>query len=109
MAALAREGAVGGSGGPRPLDHASAGMPADRLQLYSGHRTLFGIQHRSASIFRAGSELVPARWHAGADPRCILCDGHAAISRDYPEFRVWAGMMGGKEPNHAETQRASYS
>jgi len=29
--------------------------------------------------------------------------------RDYPEFRVWAGMMGGKEPNHAETQRASYS
>ena len=28
---------------------------------------------------------------------------------DYPEFRVWAGMMGGKEPNHAETQRASYS
>jgi IS30 family transposase len=29
--------------------------------------------------------------------------------RDYPDFRVWAGMMGGKEPNHAETQRASYS
>jgi transposase len=28
---------------------------------------------------------------------------------DYPEFRVWAGMMGGKEPPHAETQRPSYS
>src|SRR3954454_643035 len=27
---------------------------------------------------------------------------------DYPEFRVWAGMMGGKEPNDAQTQRASY-
>jgi hypothetical protein len=29
--------------------------------------------------------------------------------RDYPEFRVWAGMMGGKEPNDAQTQRTSYS
>ena len=29
--------------------------------------------------------------------------------RDCPEFRVWAGMMGGKEPPHAEAQRASYS
>src|SRR3954470_17758533 len=29
--------------------------------------------------------------------------------RHRQKFRVWAGMMGGKEPNHAETQRASYS
>jgi alcohol dehydrogenase class IV len=35
--------------------------------------------------------------------------GSALDTGDYPEFRVWAGMMGGKEPNHAETQRASYS
>jgi len=28
--------------------------------------------------------------------------------RNYPEFRVWAGMMGGKEPPHAKTQRTSY-
>jgi hypothetical protein len=27
----------------------------------------------------------------------------------YPEFRAWAGMMGGKEPNPAQTQTASYS
>src|SRR5205085_1748925 len=27
---------------------------------------------------------------------------------NYPEFRVWAGMMGGKEPPHAKTQRTSY-
>ncbi len=25
------------------------------------------------------------------------------------EFRVWAGMMGAKEPRHAATQRAYYS
>src|SRR3954464_7313436 len=28
---------------------------------------------------------------------------------DYPEFRVWAGMMGGKEFPHATTQRAAYT
>ena len=32
-----------------------------------------------------------------------------AVGRgNYPEFRVWAGMMGGKEPPHAKTQRTSY-
>ena len=25
---------------------------------------------------------------------------------DYREFRVWAGMLGAKEPGHATTQRA---
>ena len=45
-----------------------------------------------------------ARGHTIADVAAVT-----SFVRDYPEFRVWAGMMGGKEPNHAETQRASYS
>jgi catechol 2,3-dioxygenase-like lactoylglutathione lyase family enzyme len=35
-------------------------------------------------------------------------DVFGATPGNYPEFRVWAGMMGGKEPPHAKTQRTSY-
>ena len=31
------------------------------------------------------------------------------LARDCQEFRARPGMMGAKEPNHAETQRAAYS
>ena len=33
----------------------------------------------------------------------------ALLARTCREFRVWAGMMGAKEPRHAATQRARYS
>jgi transposase len=36
-------------------------------------------------------------------------DGAFAPARDCREFRARLGMMGAKEPAHAETQRTSYS
>ena len=36
----------------------------------------------------------------------ITGTGNARFGRTCREFRVWAGMMGAKEPRHATTQRA---
>src|SRR3954454_15183043 len=68
-------------------------------------RSLFAFTVREGCLDHgpagAGSGL------AGGGRRAA--NGERGAPGDYPEFRVWAGMMGGKEPNHAETQRASYS
>jgi hypothetical protein len=37
------------------------------------------------------------------------CEGTDFIQGDCQEFRARPGMMGAKEPAHAETQRAAYS
>ncbi len=50
-----------------------------------------------------------------AELRALLAEREAELAvaraelRDCQEFRAGLGMMGAKEPDHAATQRASYS
>jgi len=60
------------------------------------------------SVVRRCCEGFPDK-RTGTNSQYTMADiGLAALSGNYPEFRVWAGMMGGKEPPHAKTQRTSY-
>src|SRR4051812_20673329 len=63
-----------------------------------------GVQHGLAFLLR---QLV-ARCRPRSRRAAVLWRAVPGAHRPGPcrEFRVWAGMMGAKEPRHAATQRA---
>ena len=72
---------------------------AEPLRAFA--RSRIALQARQSEVEREGSRVLVK----GAQTASI----RTRLRGPCQEFRVRAGMMGAKEPRHAETQRASYS
>src|SRR4051812_28804879 len=80
---------------------------ADDADVVALVRPLHRRRLAALALGPLADRVVVGRGLGHGSPRWLCCRLNAARqARTCREFRVWAGMIGAKEPRHAETQRA---